>query len=85
MQDGTLLRNDRWNPFSVLFFQIHSAYKREMPSFDVSDVARLRLEDISFFVFLLLLATIGIRFLWEFPRSRFSRSCHGLLFCGRSA
>jgi hypothetical protein len=37
-----------------------------MPSFEVSDVARMRLEDISFFGFLLLVAALGIRLLWNF-------------------
>ena len=44
-----------------------------MTVYDLTDVARLRLEDISFFLVLLLLATFGIRFLWnvfarDFPR-----------------
>lgn len=44
-----------------------------MTVYDLTDVTRLRLEDISFFLFLLLLATFGIRFLWnslakDFPR-----------------
>lgn len=36
-----------------------------MTVYDLTDVVRLRLEDISFFVFLLLLATLGIRILWN--------------------
>jgi hypothetical protein len=41
--------------------------------YDLTDVARLRLEDISFFGFLLLLATLGIRLLWNFLAKDFSR------------
>jgi hypothetical protein len=37
-----------------------------MTVYDLTDVARLRLEDISFFAFLLLLAALGIRTLWNF-------------------
>lgn len=36
-----------------------------MTVYDLTDVARLRLEDISFFLVLLLAATFGIRFLWN--------------------
>ena len=36
-----------------------------MTVYDLNDVARLRLEDISFFVGLLLLCALGIRFLWN--------------------
>ena len=44
-----------------------------MTVYDLTDVAKLRLEDISFFLFLLLLAALGIRLLWnifakDFPR-----------------
>lgn len=44
-----------------------------MTVYDLTDVARLRLEDISFFLLLLVLATLGVRFLWnvlarDFPR-----------------
>jgi hypothetical protein len=44
-----------------------------MTVYDLTDVARLRLEDISFFGFLLLLATLGIRLLWNFLAKDFSR------------
>lgn len=44
-----------------------------MTVYDLTDVARLRLEDISFFLFLLLLATFGIRFLWNFLARDFPR------------
>ncbi len=44
-----------------------------MPVFELTDVARLRLEDISFFAFLLLLATLGIRLLWNFLARDFPR------------
>jgi len=36
-----------------------------MTVYDLTDVARLRLEDISFFGFLLLLAALGMRFIWN--------------------
>ena len=44
-----------------------------MTSYDLSDVARLRLQDISFFLLLLALCSLGIRALWnglarDFPR-----------------
>jgi hypothetical protein len=44
-----------------------------MTVYDLTDVARLRLEDISFFGFLLLIATLGIRFLWNFLAKDFTR------------
>ncbi len=44
-----------------------------MTVYDLTDVARLRLEDISFFLVLLLLATLGIRFLWNFLARDFPR------------
>src|SRR5262245_13853594 len=37
-----------------------------MTVYDLNDVVRLRLEDISFFSLLLLLCALGIRFLWNF-------------------
>ncbi len=44
-----------------------------MPSFDLSDVARLRLEEISFFGVLILGCALGVRLLWnslakDFPK-----------------
>jgi hypothetical protein len=44
-----------------------------MTVYELTDVARLRFEDISFFAFLLLLATLGIRFLWNFLAKDFSK------------
>jgi hypothetical protein len=44
-----------------------------MTVYDLTDVARLRLEDISFFGFLLLVATLGIRFLWNYLAKDFVR------------
>lgn len=44
-----------------------------MTVYGLTDVARLRLEDISFFAFLLLLAILGIRFLWNFLAKDFPR------------
>ncbi len=37
-----------------------------MTFYDLNDVVRLRLEDISFFTVLLLACALGIRFLWNF-------------------
>jgi hypothetical protein len=59
-------------PFLALVSCAGSA-QAGMTVYDLTDVARLRLEDISFFAFLLLLATLGIRLLWnslakDFPR-----------------
>jgi hypothetical protein len=56
----------------VLVFGANTAHAG-MTVYDLTDVARLRLEDISFFSFLLLLATVGIRFLWNFLAKDFSR------------
>jgi hypothetical protein len=44
-----------------------------MTVYDLSDVVRMRLEDISFFAFLLVLATLGIRFLWNYLAKDFPR------------
>jgi hypothetical protein len=44
-----------------------------MTVYDLTDVARYRLEDISFFGFLLLIATLGIRLLWNFLAKDFTR------------
>ena len=37
-----------------------------MTVYDLNDVVRLRLEDISFFTVLLLVCALGIRFLWNY-------------------
>ena len=55
-----------------LFLQTSPA-QAGMTVYDLTDVARLRLEDISFFAFLLLLASLGIRFLWNFLARDFPR------------
>lgn len=44
-----------------------------MTVYDLNDVVRLRLQDISFFAFLLLLATLGVRWLWNYLAKDFSR------------
>lgn len=56
----------------ILWFQAATAHAG-MTVYDLTDVARLRLEDISFFGFLLLIATLGIRWLWNFLARDFSR------------
>jgi len=58
--------------FLILFSVARPAYAG-MTVYDLTDIARLRLEDISFFGYLLLLAALGIRLLWnslakDFPR-----------------
>jgi hypothetical protein len=53
-----------------------------MPSFHLSDVARVRFEDLSFFLVLFLLCALGIKWLWNLlardfprlPRIRFGRA-----------
>ena len=44
-----------------------------MTVYDLNDVVRLRLEDISFFTVLLLLCGLGIRFLWNYVAKDFPR------------
>jgi len=56
----------------VFLFEASTA-RAGMTVYDLTDVARLRLEDISFFGLLLLLATVGIRFLWNFLAKDFPR------------
>jgi hypothetical protein len=58
--------------FCVLFLRAGPAHAG-MTVYDLTDVARLRLEDISFFAFLLLIAALGIRFLWNYLAKDFAR------------
>jgi hypothetical protein len=44
-----------------------------MTVYDLNDVVRLRLEDISFFVVLLVLSAVGVRLLWNFLTKDFPR------------
>ena len=44
-----------------------------MTVYDLNDVVRLRLEDISFFVLLLFLASLGVKGLWNFLAKDFTR------------
>jgi hypothetical protein len=44
-----------------------------MTVYDLNDVVRLRLEDISFFALLLVLSTLGMRFLWNSLTTDFAR------------
>ena len=60
-------------PVLVLILLWASPARAGMTVYDLTDVARLRLEDISFFGFLLLLAALGIRFLWNFLARDFPR------------
>ncbi len=50
-----------------------STARAGMTVYDLTDVARLRLEDISFFGLLLLIATLGIWLLWNFLARDFTR------------
>lgn len=62
--------------FAILsFFLIFLARPAQagMTVYELTDVARLRLEDISFFAFLLLVATLGVRMLWNFLAKDFAR------------
>lgn len=66
----------------VVLLNICPAAYAGMTAYDLSDVARLRLQDVSFFTVLLLLCAFGIRFLWNFvakdlprlPRLSFGRA-----------
>src|SRR5437879_521350 len=44
-----------------------------MTVYDLNDVVRLRLEDISFFIVLILLSALGVRFLWNYLAKDFPR------------
>jgi hypothetical protein len=59
--------------FSVVAFIGFSAGEAYagMTVYDLNDVIRLRLQDISFFAFLLVLATLGVRLLWNYLASDF--------------
>ena len=63
---GTLL------PILFLTF-VATPARAGMTVYDLTDVARLRLEDISFFGFLLLLAACGVRLLWNYLARDFPR------------
>jgi hypothetical protein len=49
---------------SVLFLSAPPLHAG-MTVYDLNDVVRLRLEDISFFVLLLVLCALGVKFLWN--------------------
>ena len=51
--------------FAAIFAFVSRA-RAGMTVYDLNDVVRLRLEDISFFTVLLLLCGLGIRFLWNY-------------------
>ncbi len=59
--------------FLIIVFWWAVPARAGMTVYDLTDVARLRLEDISFFAFLLLLASLGIRLLWNFLAKDFPR------------
>jgi hypothetical protein len=62
----------RGTALCVLFFWA-SPVRAGMTVYDLTDVARLRLEDISFFGFLLLIAALGIRLVWNCLVKDFTR------------
>ncbi len=51
---------------SLSFFAGNFSACAGMTVYDLNDVVRLRLEDISFFIFVLLLASVGVRVLWNY-------------------
>lgn len=62
----------RWLCLVCLIFGAHSA-RAGMTVYDLNDVVRLRLEDISFFLVLLLVSAAGIRLLWNYLARDFPR------------
>ncbi len=61
-----------------------------MPSFSLTDVARLRLEAISFFLMVMLLAAWGVQRIWNalakdfprLPRMSYGRAVAGIVLWG---
>jgi hypothetical protein len=49
----------------ALLFLVPAVAEAGMPSFQLTDVARLRIENLSFFLMLLLLSAAGLRWLWN--------------------
>ncbi len=72
MRFNSMGRSGRGAILCVLLLGANPA-RAGMTVYDLTDVARLRLEDISFFGFLLLLATLGMRWLWNFLARDFPR------------
>jgi hypothetical protein len=76
----------------VIFVSAVQTARAGMTVYDLNDVVRLRLQDISFFLVLLALCTVGVRFLWnvlqrdfpKIPRLTFGKalSLTGLLSLG---
>jgi hypothetical protein len=80
----------RCAPSTAVFLACVANVRAGMTVYDLNDVVRLRLEDISFFAVLLLLSGLGIKFLWnhlakgfpKIPRLSFTRAfCLTALFC----
>jgi len=66
----------------LLFSASHA--QAGMTVYDLNDVVRLRLEDISFFTVLLLACALGIRFLWNYLAKdlpRLPRLSYGKALC----
>jgi hypothetical protein len=55
----------KWPIVCAILISTAQNSRAGMTVYDLNDVVRLRLEDISFFIVLLLLCTLGIRFLWN--------------------
>jgi hypothetical protein len=63
---------------------IANSVQAGMTVYDLNDVVRLRLEDISFFTVLLLACALGIRFLWNYLAKdlpRLPRLSYGKALC----
>ncbi len=68
----------------LVLFKATLPARAGMTVYDLNDVVRLRLEDISFFTVLLLLCALGIRFLWNFVAKdipRWPRLTYGKALC----
>src|SRR5690349_18689527 len=74
--------NTRKFAASGLMLGLAPTLQAGMTAYDLNDVVRLRVEDISFFLALMLVAGLGIRFLWNhvakglpiLPRMSFARA-----------
>src|SRR5205823_8747565 len=63
----------KWPILCAVFVSAAENSRAGMTVYDLNDVVRLRLEDISFFLVLLALCTLGVRFVWnvlqrDFPK-----------------
>ncbi|HZQ48406.1 MAG TPA: hypothetical protein VFC07_15420 [Verrucomicrobiae bacterium] len=72
---GSLARHRKGGGLIFCFILFVAAFPAQagMVVYDLTDVARMRLEDISFFGFLLLGAALGVRLLWNYLAKDFTR------------